>query len=265
MLLRYTETGFLIIHPRDNPHKIIDAMLEMGYSQEFCVSTDFMPDFVARLMAAGFLVMSAKFGGSKNGDAAPDQDDGIVIAEESGSKKTGETQTEKRVAGSIFYVCLPKLHLVRSVLFFDNLDIKKSIKHYIRRYELRFDSDFDTILDRCIETHGDDWLTGPLVMAIKEIRRQRLYGVYPVSFGLYRNGILVAGEFGIMSGRVYTSYSGYYEEPNSGTVQLILAARYLKENGFAFLDFGMPLDYKSSLGATDISPGEFVNLFRLAQ
>jgi len=231
MLLHFTETGFLVILPRDNPRRIVDAMLETGYNEEFCVSPDFSPDFIARLMAAGFLVMSAKFA-----DAA---DEG--------------------------YILLPKLHLTRSALFFDRLHIKKSVKRLLNRYELRFDADFDFIVNRCQEIHGDDWLTAPLVSAIRKIRQNRLHWAYPASFALYRNDKLVAGEFGVMTGKVYTSYSGYYDESNAGTVQLILTALWLREHGFAFFDLGMPMDYKTDLGAADISPEDFVALFRAAQ
>ena len=235
--LRYTPTGWLVILPQDDPRLIVDAMLETGYSEEFCASPDFSPGFIARLMEAGFLVMSTK--------TMDEGDDNNCIL-------------------------LPKLHLIRSVLFFENLHIKNSIKRYLSRYEIRADSDFDYILDRCVEVHGDDWLTPPLVDAIKIIREKengnvRPAVVKPMSFALYRDGKPVAGEFGIKAGRVYTSYSGYYDESNAGTVQLILTCRYLQEHGFAFFDLGMPLDYKADLGATEISPEEFVALFRAAQ
>jgi len=36
----------------------------------------------------------------------------------------------------------------------------------------------------------------------------------------------------------------------------------LQEHGFSFFDLGMPLKYKSDLGAVDITPEEFVRLFR---
>ena len=223
--LRYTESGFLVILPYDDPDLIIDAMLETDYREEFCVSLFFSADFIARLMEAGFLVMSAK--------------------DELGG-----------------YILIPKLHLTRSALFFDKLIIKKSIKRHLGKYELVFNSDFDTIVNRCLEKHGEDWLTPPLVAAIRKIRQEKKHAAEPVSFALYRNGKLAAGEFGIKTGRVYTSYSGYYDEDNAGTVQLILTTRYLQENGYLFFDLGMPLTYKSGLGAVDISPDEFVKLFR---
>jgi hypothetical protein len=135
-------------------------------------------------------------------------------------------------------------------------------------------------MNKCLETHGDGWLTPSLVNALFLLRgeagtaapSERIPPALiptdlprPVSFSLYRDGELKAGEFGVMCGRVYTSYSGYREEDNAGTVQMILMVRALEEAGFAFLDFGMPLDYKADLGAKDISPEEFVSLFRSAR
>jgi Leu/Phe-tRNA-protein transferase len=145
------------------------------------------------------------------------------------------------------------------------LHIKKSIRRLLNRYDLRPDADFDHIVSRCIEKHGDDWLTPPLIESIKEIRRTKpTNNAYPTSFSLYRDGNLVAGEFGVICGKVYTSYSGFYDERNAGTVQIILLVKYLQEQGFSFFDLGMPMNYKTALGAEDISPEAFVILFRSA-
>jgi Leu/Phe-tRNA-protein transferase len=239
MELKYTLSGYIYITPSDDCREVVDAMLETNYSEEYCLADSFAPDFIAGLMEAGFLVMS------------------VNISEEDS-----------------FYVLLPKLHLVRSALFYKNLHIKKSIRKLLNRYELRADADFDYIIDRCVEKHGDDWLTVPLVDSIKKIRQNAIANLpaqetlspvpyaYPASFALYRDGKFAAGEFGVVCGKVYTSYSGFYDEDNAGTVQLILAARYLQEHGFSFFDLGMPLKYKSDLGAVDITPEEFVRLFR---
>ncbi|MDR2493877.1 MAG: GNAT family N-acetyltransferase [Spirochaetaceae bacterium] len=250
MYLRYTLSGHAFISPKDNPDKLVDALLASGYNEECCLALDFTPSFVSRLMAAGFLVMSI-----------------------SRSEPDGENTEEKEEQG---FLLLPKLHLIRSVLFFPDLHIKKSVRRLLNRYELRFDTDFDRIVDKCIAIHGDDWLTKPLIDTIKSIRKvsmtgggavlfkkkRRLPPVRPVSFGVYRNGELLAGEFGVSVGRVYTSYSGYYDESSAGTAQIVLMTRYLEDAGFAFLDFGMPLDYKTDLGATNIGPDEFVRRFR---
>lgn len=213
--------------PEDDCDAVVDIMLDTRYNEEFCVALDWDPAFIARLMRAGFLVMSEK--------------------------------AEEPIAAFV----LPKLHLVRSALLFHELHIKKSIRRFLERYELRFDSDFEIIVKNCVKTHGDYWLTPELLKVLASLRSGG-GPVRPVSFGLYKNGKLAAGEFGIVSGRVYTSYSGYHEEDNSGTVQMILMARFLERAGFAFLDFGMPLDYKTGLGARNLGPEQFVPMFRAA-
>jgi Leu/Phe-tRNA-protein transferase len=213
-------------------------------------------------MNAGFLVMSAAF----------DDDDEVEEA-----------------SGKVEYILLPKLHLTRSVLLFPELHIKKSLRPHLSRYELRVDgipapeltdpeslislgpgagdaaSDFDYILERCVEVHDDTWLTAPLRHAIREIRALPWLPVRALSFGVYRDGILRAGEFGILAGTVYTSYSGYYDEDNAGAVQMVLTAKYLESLGMPFWDLGMPLEYKDALGARNIGPSKFVELFRNGQ
>jgi Leu/Phe-tRNA-protein transferase len=221
----------IFMSPEDDCDKVVDAMLQTGYSEEFCIALDWEVDFIARLMKAGFLVMSETI-----------QEEGLDIQD----------------------ILLPKLHLVRSALFFPDLHVKKSIKRYLSRYELRFDTDFEAIVQKCLATHGEGWLTPSLIQTLHTLREGG-DAPRPVSFGLYRDGELKAGEFGILCGRVYTSYSGYKEEDNSGMVQMILMIRWLEAAGFAFLDFGMPLDYKTELGARDISPEEFVRIFRAAR
>jgi len=242
MKVKMTKSGYIFISPQDDCKAIVDAMLAMDYNEEFCLADDFSPEFIIELMEAGFLIMSA------------------------------EMTFEDREP---FYLLFPKLHLTRSALLFKNLHVKKSIRRFLNRYELKADVEFERIVDCCVEKHGNDWLTPPLVDCIKEIRRMNprqkadenqplspTASAYPASFALYRDGKLVAGEFGVVYEKVYTSYSGYYDEDNAGTVQLILTTRYLEEHGFSFFDMGMPLDYKNELGAIDISPLEFVLLFR---
>jgi Leu/Phe-tRNA-protein transferase len=163
------------------------------------------------------------------------------------------------------YISLPKLHLERSLLFFDKVHVKKSIRRYLSRYELRADTDFDFIMDRCVQVHGDGWLTRPLCGAIRAIRTQADAPVWPTSFGVYRDGKLRAGEFGVFSGKIYTSYSGYYDEDNAGTVQMLLTAQFLEKAGCPFWDLGMPLPYKADLGADTVGPETFVPLFRAGQ
>ena len=243
--LKKLPSGHIFLDPSDDCLAAARALDQTGYTEDFCLALDFDPWFIARLMAAGFLVMSCAL-------------------EEPANKSNDTASAGNRKFKNDRYILLPKHHLERSCLFFPELHIKKKIRSKLSGYELRFDQDFDTVLDKCIATHGDDWLTEPLVNLIREIRRDPGMPVKPVSFGLYREGCLKAGEFGIMAGNVYTSYSGYYDESNTGTIQMILTAQYLEKTGHEFWDLGMPLDYKLTLGAREIPRKQFMALLRVS-
>ncbi|GHV49955.1 leucyl/phenylalanyl-tRNA--protein transferase [Spirochaetia bacterium] len=232
-VIRYISTGHIFIHPQDDPDEIMDAIIATGYGEEYCVALDFDPAFIARLIGAGFLVMSEQlpvFGTESN-------DEPIFLLE-------------------------PCHHLIRSALFFENLHEGKTIQRFLKRYELSVDCDFDFIINRCAEVYGEGWLTKPLRDALRKIREQNDPSARPFSFGVYRDGELRAGEFGTITGRVYTSYSGYHDESNAGKAQMILTARWLRDNGFAFWDLGMPLPYKTEMGAVDLNTKEFLRIFR---
>ncbi|MDR1278030.1 MAG: GNAT family N-acetyltransferase [Treponema sp.] len=229
--ITYTPSGHIFITPQDNPRRIIDHILETGYEKEECLALEFDPAFALGLMAEGFLLMSGPVG----------MDTSVITA------------------------LVPKHHVLRSVLFFEDLHQSRSIKRFLPRYVLRADADFDLIIDKCIAVHGDGWLTEPLVNLIRAVRARHDPRTRPFSFGLYREGKLRAGEFGVISGRVYTSYSGYYEESSAGTVQMILLSRWLKAHDFAFWDLGMPLDYKAKLGARLLNTADFMRIFREAR
>jgi Leu/Phe-tRNA-protein transferase len=229
-----TQSGNIFLGPEDDVEAIARALYDSDYHDELLVARSFSPYFIARLCAAGFLVMSETF---------PQSDPG-----------------EEPVT-----ILFPKMHLERSVLFDAELHVKKSVRRFIPRYELRFDTDFDRIVEKCVSVHGDGWLTKPLVDALREMRDIKDLPARPVSFGVYRNGELKAGEFGVLvpkregnCGPFYTSYSGYYDEDNAGTVQMILTSRRLAEKGFPFWDLGMTLDYKTALGARIITREEFL-------
>jgi Leu/Phe-tRNA-protein transferase len=227
-MFELTASGHFFVTPGIDTDLLIDIIIAANYGEEFCIGGSFSPGFIAELMYSGFLVMSARIDGNN--------------------------------------VLLPKHHLIRNVLFFDELHISKTAGRMIKRcssmYELRMNTDYDVITRKCVERHGDGWLTKPLLKSMSRIRKSGVYPVIPCSFALYRDGVLCAGEFGVMAGRVYTSYSGYHDRNSEGTVQMILTAKYLQNNGFAFWDLGMPLDYKYTLGARDIGIKEFIRIFR---
>ncbi|MDP3176607.1 MAG: hypothetical protein Q8M76_01805 [Spirochaetaceae bacterium] len=212
---------------------------DAGFPLEFCASDSFDPGLVDSLCFAGFIPMATR-----------DQ----------------ETGTE---------YLLPKLHLGRAIVEPGAVAATKTARRESGRYLLGADGRFDEVLELCARTHGEEWLRPPLRATFRELfatRSERSSRF--ASFELYAAGgpsapaqapQLVAGEIGVFAGACYTSLTGFRTLPGSGTVQLAAVAGYLLAAGARIWDLGMPLDYKFSLGATCVSRGEFLGLFRAAR
>lgn len=202
------------------------AAFEEGFPLEFCASDSFDPDFVAALIREGFIPMATEWG-------------------------EGEE------------LLLPKLHLLRSCLDPAALRVTRSVRRAARGHILAIGGNFEEVLAGCLETHGPGWLRPPLLAAFRELAARPL-GAGPrlLSFELRRDGELVAGEFGALLGACYTSYSGFRRENGAGSVQLAATGRALEAAGVRLWDLGMPMAYKTALGAEDLPRSDFLRKFR---
>lgn len=228
-MLLYAGRGIPIVLPPEDCDSLAD-WLEAEYPDEFCASPSFDPDFVDSLCASGFIPMATSDG---------DGDDFLI----------------------------PKLHLLRSVAQPREVAPTRTARRESSGYRLELDGRFDEVLEACVATHGDDWLRPSLrecwisLHGERDRRRSRF-----ASMELYDGlGRLQAGEIGVFAGGCYTSLTGFRRASGSGTVQLAATARYLEAVGVSLWDLGMPLDYKESLGARNVSRGEFLARFRAAR
>merc|ERR1719399_108040 len=77
---------------------------------------------------------------------------------------------------------------------------------------------------------------------------------------------MIAGEIGFTIGRVYTSMSGFYDLPGSGTVQLVCLGKWLERNNYAFWSLGHcyspQMDYKRQLGHRIYPRADFLQKLR---
>jgi len=170
-------------------------------------------------------------------------------------------------------IIYPRICKYRIVLQFSKLHIGKTIKRHLRqyagRYELKFDSDFDIIFTKCQERYRDDYddvLYMENFRFLFSIINKNNDSPRAIGVGLYLDGKLVAGDIGVQVRQVYTSYSGYHDLSGTGSVQLLMLARYLEENGFVFWDLGSDTisrfeRYKYKMGAEKISNAEYQKLF----
>ena len=136
-------------------------------------------------------------------------------------------------------------------------------KKRLNEYNLKINIDFNEIVNKCVQLHGEQCLTEPLRECIKKACRNNKINI--ISFGLYKNNVLKSGEFGVLIGKMYISYSGYYIESSAGTIQMIKMFRYLRDSGVICCNLfgtGDKMEYKYRFGAIDICRNEYIKLFR---
>jgi Leu/Phe-tRNA-protein transferase len=220
-----TEPPFCFVMPPIDADSLAD-WFDSGNRQEFCLSASFDREFVDGLCSAGFFPMAA---------AGPDGTDFLVA----------------------------KLHAERAALDPRLVHVSHTAKRESSSYSLGVNNRFDEVLEACAATHGEGWLTPALRSCFKELfltRAER--SARFASFELYDGPDLVAGEIGIFVGAAYTSLTGYRSAAGAGTVQLAATGRWLEAVGIRLWDLGMPLEYKTALGARLFSRRDFLALFR---
>jgi hypothetical protein len=118
-------------------------------------------------------------------------------------------------------------------------------------------SAFEEINKRTIETNGhgvDAFLVDNKTNKRCGTTQVRLYSVEVWDL----SGSLVSGEIGHSVGGIYTSLTGFSNQDNAGSVQLLALGKLLMQCGFEYWDLGMEMEYKIRLGAELMSRTDFV-------
>lgn len=224
----------------------VAAIVHDTLEGDYCWSLEFSPPFIRSLCSLGFLPICSELGG-----------------------------------GTGLFVLLPKLHERRCVLQFDALHVPKKLRRRIARegVTLTVDDAFDAVIAGCLRQHGAEaWLHPPLRSALAALRAEdeaargtavgggrtdggEAGGARTCCFALWRGDELVAGEFGVVCGRVYTSFSGFYTADGAGAMQMVLTAKLLAAAGFAWWDLGCEHEYKRAHGAQALPRRDFLDSF----
>jgi Leu/Phe-tRNA-protein transferase len=230
---RYRTRPFLLdtndLHKQMNQFELASKM-----KGDFAWSLNFYPSFLAALIFEGFLPICCELGG-----------------------------------GSGLYCLLPKLHEERCILLWESLYVSKRNRSKAKKFVLTHNTNFHGVVDGCIKQHGESWLWPPMREIFSTLFEQGQanpsFTVQMHSFELWQDNELVAGELGCVVGAVYTSFTGFYTVPSSGSIQMLLTAQLLQQSGCRFWDLGQHFDYKIKLGACMVPRAEFLRQFHEAR
>ncbi len=158
---------------------------------------------------------------------------------------------------------IPEIQFNYALLDFKDLHISKKVKRLLKKekLELTIDENLDEVFNGINNQHSS-WLTSKYLQTLKDTKGiDKDFKV--VSAYIKKDNIVVAGEIGYFIGKTYTSLSGFSlrkkEYNNYGKAQLVLLAKYLQLNNFAFWNLGHPhMPYKLALGAKIYTRAEFL-------
>lgn len=210
--------------------------------EEDAVCENFNEDIIRKALSLGFYTMSMEK---------------MVTTQEEFTKHMDILSLVKKAKGGVFawrYYMTIRHHLKKMIVDFDEFKFPKKTRRYIRQhfgdYTLTFNKNFDLCAETLIAQYDETWVVPPLLDALKAIHDNPDDEVSVDSVELWSpDGDLVAGELGFITHNAYASLCGFHIEDNSGTVQMAALGTWLKENGFAYWDLGMEMDYKYAYGA----------------
>jgi len=147
----------------------------------------------------------------------------------------------------------------RAVITPESANVPKKLRPVLRRgdYEARYDQDFEVIMRECQARHGHGWLTDPLIEAYREVRDLG----FLATLGMYRDGCLISGMWGIEIGRAFTVMSMFRTEDGTGALAFAQCAREVCAKGrWLYVDFGEQNANFARYGAMEMPTAEFLEL-----
>ena len=148
----------------------------------------------------------------------------------------------------------------RGVIVPVSAKVPKTIRAMQRRtdLEIRFDEDFEEIVQSCqVERNDWKWLTPALVDVYREVYKQGFIS----TVGVYREGELVGGLWGISVGRVLGIMSMFHRADNAGSLALAAVMDIVAGGGrWSVVDCGVINQHFKMYGAREIPEQEFCEL-----
>ena len=164
---------------------------------------------------------------------------------------------------------LPELQFEYALLDFENLHISKKVEKLIKKdnYIFKINTRFEEVLEKIDEYHNPNWLIGDYHRLLLELKQKDDslpdFSIISVEIIDKETNELIAAEIGYKIYDTYTSLTGFSSKEkkynNYGKLQLVLLAKYLEKENYAFWNLGHPyMQYKFDLGAVKYSRDDFL-------
>lgn len=150
----------------------------------------------------------------------------------------------------------------RMVLFFDELNVSKSMRNVLNRgiFKVTFNTDFRTVISNCSaakrEGQQGTWITNDMIEAYCKLHELG----YAKSVEVWKDDILVGGLYGIDLGHIFCGESMFSKVSNASKVAFIYLVKQLQQENYQLLDCQLYNDHLDSLGAREIPRSAFMRI-----
>lgn len=155
----------------------------------------------------------------------------------------------------------------RTVIFFDELHVGRSLRKSARRgvFTFTIDKDFSSVIRACAATpHGDDdgtWIGPDIVAAYTRLHESG----DAHSVEVWEGDALVGGLYGVDAGGVFTGESMFHRRPDASKLALLHVIEHLRARGATWLDCQVTTPHMAALGAREIPRAQFLDMLVEAQ
>ncbi len=136
------------------------------------------------------------------------------------------------------------------------VQVSRRTERYARKWDVSVDLDFEGVIRGCAEQPraGTNWITEDFIQLYLTLHRLG----YAHSFEVWEEEKLVAGVYGVATGRAFSAESVFHRISGSGRVALAAQVHFLRD--FDFIDHQEMAAYKTEFGARPVPRREYLDL-----
>ncbi|MBU1194907.1 MAG: leucyl/phenylalanyl-tRNA--protein transferase [Proteobacteria bacterium] len=153
----------------------------------------------------------------------------------------------------------------RLVLFPEDIHASKSLNKNIKQkqFDIRVNTAFEKTIRACAQSRktglgSGTWLVEEMIDAYIELHRLG----YAHSIEAWQKAKLVGGLYGICLGGIFFGESMFSTQKNASKVALVTLANLLNKNSFDLIDCQVTTDHLLSMGATEISRNDYLDIIK---
>ena len=146
----------------------------------------------------------------------------------------------------------------RMVLFPNELKISQSLRKTIKKhdYQIRTDSQFTQIMEACAQPRKNQagtWIHPQMIAAYTALHEMG----WAHCVETWIDDQLVGGLYGVSIGRIFFGESMFSLKPNASKIAFVHLVQQLQQWQFDLIDCQVRTSHLASLGAREISRGQF--------